>query len=113
MVRDAAAVPKAFYKLLDHTTASMFLREPHMRGFVIKTYSAGIQRLGRLVQIPEDEVFRLAPTSAGNKRRIRRELAAAGLHFGMTAPGWKDPESRGRPRNGKMHSAKKRCRSAV
>jgi hypothetical protein len=113
MIHETTVVPRAFYKFLDHTTASLFLRDPYMREFVLKTYSAGIQRIGTLVQMAEDEVFRVAPTSPNNREKIRRELAAAGLHFGMTAPGWKDPDNSGSPGNGRAHAAKKRCRKAA
>lgn len=91
MTRKTEIVPKELYKFLDHTTASLFLGLPYMRGFVEKTYASGIERIGILVQMAEADVFRQAPTSAGNRAKLKDELLAAGLTFGMKAPGWKNP----------------------
>ena len=94
MTRKTSLVPKELYNFLDHTTASLFLRDPYMCGFVEKTYASGIQRIGILVQMTEDEVFHRAPTSPSNKAKLKEELVAAGLAFGMKAPGWKNPNRR-------------------
>jgi len=91
MITENSRVPEHLYKLLNLTTASLFMRYGYLQPFVIKTYNKGIQHLGDLVQMSEDDVFKAAPTSPKNRALIKKELADDGLAFGMSAPGWQKP----------------------
>jgi hypothetical protein len=76
-----------------YSSTALFFREfPEMESFVHGTFDFGIWRLGHLVQMQEDDVFRLIPTTKCQRRIIDRKFEISGLAFGVQLDGWAAPE---------------------
>ena len=78
--------------MLFSSTALFFRDFPAMGSFVLGTFELGIWRLGHLVQMREEDVYRLIPTTAVQRRIIDRQFEVSGLMFGVELVGWAAPE---------------------
>lgn len=87
----ALVVPIRKYGLLDLSIYRVFCGRRFL-SFTQPAYSGGINCVGKLIQMPEADVFKRFPVSGDLEHAIKLRLAEHNLEFGMTAPGWDAPE---------------------
>ena len=83
----STVVPKRYHFILDYSVRDYFRKDGHLNKTTRELHAQGVDRIGQLVQMLEEEVKALGVTEK-QLVRIRAQLNDFALTFGMRAPGW-------------------------
>lgn len=68
--------------LLNFTVGDALCRDRYLTNVINKLHKAGIVRLGHLIQLTDEELREILPTTPDNHDRVKRCLSAFGLELG-------------------------------